>query len=489
MTGSYYDILGVLKKASIEEIKRAYRDKARQYHPDVNPEKTSSDQFLEIKTAYEVLINQELRSEYDLKLEDSEKDYSVPLVRYRFLPSRTIIPRLDEDQLIYALLEIECLKQFEEIRETQTHICLVIDQSTSMKGQRIDMVKANVNRLLRKLDDRDLLSIVTFSDFAQVILPPTHISNIDLIEAKINQINVSGATELKKGLQIGIDLLWQGRNDTFSKHLILLTDGHTYGDEAECLFLAKKAAEEGIVISALGIGNAWNDPFLEALTSKTGGSTLFVSSKEDLFRYLDNLFKTLDIVYARKMTLTHENSAKVELKTLFQVDPSIVQYSNLDLDVSLGDLYYGKKAVFLMEFLVHPLIKNDKDVELFIGKIQMELAREETKKARLFPKLVLSVNNDVKKEQPPDEIVRTISRLTMFFMQERSREDVKIGNYSKATRRLNFLGTKLIAEGELLLAKKVFSESEAIQRTHQFSVDGEKELKYGTKMLLASSNP
>lgn len=489
MNGNYYEVLGVSKEASFEEIKRAHHEKARQYHPDINPTESSPEQFLEIQKAYEILISEESRKNYDLMLEENENDFAIPLVRYKFLSSCKVIPRLNEDQLVYALLEIECLKQSEEVRETQAHICLVIDQSTSMKGKRMDMVKANVNRLLSKLDSRDLISIVTFSDNAQVVLPPTHVSNSELIESRINQISVSGATEIKKGLQTGIDLLWQGYQHPFSRYLILITDGQTYGDEDACIELAKKASEQGIVISALGIGNAWNDQFLERLTSQTGGSTVFVSSKEDLYRYLENLFKSLDIVYARKMILANKKNATVELKTLFKLDPSIVQFSNLDSDVVIGDLYFGKKSLFLMEFLIHPLIKMDKDVELFVGQIRMELSREETKFARIFPSLVLPVEDEVKLEQPPGEIVRAISRLTMYFMQERSREDVKIGSYVRATRRLNFLGTKLIAEGELLLANKVFLESETIQKTHQFSLDGEKELKYGSKMLLAPSNP
>jgi hypothetical protein len=74
-------------------------------------------------------------------------------------------------------------------------------------------------------------------------------------------------------------------------------------------------------------------------------------------------------------------------------------------------------------------------------------------------------------------------------MQERSREDVKVGNIVRATRRLNYLASRLIAEGEVRLANRVFSESETILKTHQFSQDGEKELKYGTKMLLSLPNP
>jgi len=63
---SYYDILGVGKKATAKEIKQAYRKLARKYHPDVNPgDKSSEDKFKEINQAYEVLSAPEKRKKYD----------------------------------------------------------------------------------------------------------------------------------------------------------------------------------------------------------------------------------------------------------------------------------------------------------------------------------------------------------------------------------------------------------------------------------------
>ena len=62
----YYDVLGVNKKASSQDIKSAYRKLAKKYHPDTNPgDKKAEQLFKEVTEAYNVLSDEEKRKLYD----------------------------------------------------------------------------------------------------------------------------------------------------------------------------------------------------------------------------------------------------------------------------------------------------------------------------------------------------------------------------------------------------------------------------------------
>ncbi|AFS69605.1 DnaJ C-terminal domain-containing protein [Exiguobacterium antarcticum] len=73
MAKDYYRTLGVEKSASNQEIKRAYRKLAKQFHPDVNQEASADQRFKDIQEAFDVLGDEEKRAQYDQYGSDFER--------------------------------------------------------------------------------------------------------------------------------------------------------------------------------------------------------------------------------------------------------------------------------------------------------------------------------------------------------------------------------------------------------------------------------
>ncbi|MUV61345.1 DnaJ domain-containing protein, partial [Halobacterium sp. CBA1126] len=65
MSEDFYDVLGVSRDASEDEIQRAYREKVSEYHPDVNDDPDAEEKFRKIQKAKDVLTDDEKRQRYD----------------------------------------------------------------------------------------------------------------------------------------------------------------------------------------------------------------------------------------------------------------------------------------------------------------------------------------------------------------------------------------------------------------------------------------
>lgn len=160
----YYEILGVFRDTSQEDIKHAYFESAQRLHPDKNVAAGETELFLETQQAYEVLSNPKRRNLYDATLPPEIEGSSV--IKHEVSFSCPNLVKLNEPQLVYALLEVGPREQKENLPSSPLNICLILDRSTSMQGDKLDFVKATAIHLLRSLRPEDVLSVVAFSDRA-----------------------------------------------------------------------------------------------------------------------------------------------------------------------------------------------------------------------------------------------------------------------------------------------------------------------------------
>jgi len=481
MAADFYATLGVPYNATSEEIRNAYFLLARQYHPDSNPniKPEEKELFLAIQQAYEVLSNPQKKAEYDRSLAPERR--TGPEISLNIKHSRSVIPGLKEPQLAYVLVDMFCMAELNQDKLPPFHVCLVLDRSTSMQGDRMDMVKSSALTLIQQLRPEDMLSVVSFSDRADVVIPPTKASGLSRSDARINFLQPGGGTEIFQGLSLGVEQLRQIAA-SHSRQLILVTDGNTYGDDQKCLDLARQAAEEGISVSVLGIGHEWNDTLMDQLAGLGGGNSTYVSSPNELDQFILHKMHDLETVYARNLRFEFTSSSDVQLRYVFRLSPDTgpLPISN---SLLLGDIHYHKSINLLLEFLVPPLYGSDL-VILARGTIRMDLPGRVKDPISLVVDLSRNVELNPPAETPPAVIMEALSRLTLYRMQEKVRSQVKAGEIDKATKTLQYLATHLLSQGDRELAHTVLREAEHVKQSHQFSKEGDKRIKYGTRALL-----
>lgn len=482
----FYALLGVSRRATPEEIKRAYFEAAQRLHPDKNKAPGETEFFLEVQQAYETLSDPKRRAAYDATLPEEPETPAGPL-RLRVDFSRPSLVKVDEPQLLYVLMDVAPAETSSTTAVvTPLNVCLVVDRSTSMQGEKLDVVKATTIQLIRMLQAQDILGVVAFSDRADVLIPCGYQSDRSRLEARVQMLNHGGGTEIFQGLSVGFEEVRRNADPRRINHIILLTDGHTYGDEADCLALADEAAKQNIGISGFGIGKDWNDTFLDALTSRTGGSSAYVSRPQEIQRLLIEKFTTLGRVFAEEVQLDFKTAPGVDLNYVFRLQPETGPLP-LESPIPLGPILQDVSLTVLFEFAVQPSVLETKDLQILDGVLKTRIP---SLPLPVPPVRVLWSRRVTRKavpEPPPPTIVQAMSRLSLYRIQERAHAAASAGDYAKASRHLQALASHLLAQGEQGLAHTALLEAENILRTQAFSEEGKKEIKYGTRALCLPS--
>ncbi|MEK7809626.1 MAG: DnaJ domain-containing protein [Chloroflexota bacterium] len=473
----YYACLNVPRSASTDEIRQAFRKMARRFHPDANADPHAAEEFKLIAAAHETLTDSAHRAEYDARLSVFDVPFSIEPVY-----SRNSLRAMPEPQVVYCLLNIKTIAQTRRIAPA-LNLCLVIDRSTSMQGARLDHTKSAARQIIEGLDENDFFSIVAFSDRAEVIFPSQSCDNKPLIISKVNAIQANGGTEILEGLMAGLLQLQENINPKSINHLTLLTDGRTYGDEENCLLLGTLAELDGIVISGLGIGDEWNDVFLDQLTATTGGESLYVHTIEKVEDLMVKQVRGIGGTIAQRLRLQVTCDADIKLRSAFRIYPEAYPIPVDDQPLRIGSIPRTGISSILLEFVV----KTGSDPRQNIARTSitgdiLNIGRIDEK---VTADLTLPIGNSAKAEPPPLAILQAMDKLTLYRLQEKAWAAAAEGKVREATQHLEMLASRLLTTGEHDLAQMTVEAASRLGSTNQIPSDAKKRIKYGTRAIIS----
>jgi Ca-activated chloride channel family protein len=484
-----YLSLGVSKDASIDEIKSAYRRIARRLHPDVNQGTPGAGlQFQDITAAYELLTDADKKNAYDLQVAKRQRSHEDHYFTLRVTPSKRAIIPLPEAQVIYLLAEIlpdPRARDQSQKRESRLNLTLVLDHSNSMNGTRLDKVKVAAHQIIDQLNDGDIISVVSFNDRAEVIIPATPINNNkNGLKARISMMVASGGTEIFNGLSAGVEQNKRYLGPKLVNHIVLLTDGNTFGDQEKCLELARNATRQGVSISAMGLGQEWNDQFLDELASATGGSSSYINSASAVVKFLNDHVRNLSNAFAERVRITVAPDPDVKLESAFKLAPHPQPLAITDAYIQLGSLQANRLISVLFQFQLPAKMDHGfRSISRLVT--HGEILSNQQQQFQAVSDLSLEITDNPPPEDPPIAILDALGKLTLYRMQERAQEALASGDVKEATRRLENLATRLLEMGEEDLAHQARSEARRVAHTSNLSDKGRKTLKYQTRFLLS----
>jgi Ca-activated chloride channel family protein len=472
---NYYTILGVDPQATPEMIREAFASWLDEVPEGADLE--SHPDYQRVLQAYEALSDPERRATYDALLaETGPLALSVDVQS-----SRDQVRTSDAEQMLYLLVSVRPPADQAESR-LPLNLCLVIDRSTSMQGARLDRVKSAVALIIEKLAPEDVISAVSFSDRAEVVLPAEPVRSKQKLSARVGSIRASGGTEIYRGLDAGMKQMQQVRLADYTNHLILLTDGHTYGDVEECLQLAHRAAAQGVSFTAFGIGSEWNDQFLDKLVAPSGGQTRFIETSTQIVDYLQERIKGLGTIYARDLRLSLDFPKGVSLRYGFKLTPFTQPLTLGAHEVKLGDIEGRSALSFLLELAIAP-----QPMETRINipvHLTAEIPGQQRQEQQFKHQHQLFVLSHAPPTEPPPELVEAVRTLNMHRMSEKAWEEAEAGELDKAATRMRRLTTRLLEAGETELAQQAHAETERLANMEMLSAEGRKRLKFGTRSLV-----
>jgi Ca-activated chloride channel homolog len=405
---------------------------------------------------------------------------SESLLQVKVRSSRRTLARSDTGQVLYLLVDLAPPGEVETSR-VPLNLALVVDSSTSMGGERLDRVRWAIEGVLDTLGEEDLLTLVSFSDRAEILIPLAPVTSKRRIMNRVNGIFASGGTEVYQGLLAANHELSQAPLEEHVNRIVLLTDGRTYGDEEQCLALAEAAAQKGMGITALGIGNDWNEQLLDALVAPSGGQSAYLDDPSEMVARIEGYIQELSDAYATRVRLMDAYQGSTRLKTVFRVAPHVQPLSVRDGASQLGIVSLGSRLSVLLELGLDPHLPEDELViPLSVTFDVPGLGQNNRTLRRRFRLPIVSERLD---EEPPEALLAAVRLLNFHRMIQRTWEDYEKGRPEQAERRLRHLTGRLVEAGYGKLARRLEDETRQLSIAGALSLEGRKQLTFGTRRL------
>lgn len=351
-------------------------------------------------------------------------------------------------------------------RRMPLNLCLVIDRSGSMEGDPLEYVKRACGYVVDLLEPSDVLSIVTFEEQVDVVMPARRVMNKALIKEHINRIQPGNTTNLYDGMVAGCMQISSLNQPGYLNRVLLLTDGEPTAGIKDFNSIVQQVAEQkrrGVSITALGFGSEYNEELMAGIARRSGGNYYYIAQPALIPEVFRRELETLMTITAKNVRVRLNLVRGVQGRYVYGV-PS-PQFSQRSIEFQLPDIERGSAISNLTE------LELDRHVPGTYRVVKAEVAYDDAVSGRteiLAADAVAEFTNDAALVEAGRNPV--VQRELEVHLASRNLEKTMMGMRTQqisavgAMQELNKTRTMLMQTGRAGEAQEVTRAIETIQR-------------------------
>jgi Ca-activated chloride channel family protein len=235
-------------------------------------------------------------------------------------------------------------------RRMPLNLCLIIDRSGSMEGEPLEYVKRACAYVVDLLEPSDVLSIVTFEEQVDVVMPARRVMNKALIKEHITRIQAGNTTNLYDGMVAGCMQIAALNAPGYLNRALILTDGEPTAGIKDFNSIVQQVAEQkrrGISITALGFGGEYNEELMAGIARRSGGNYYYIAQPALIPEVFRRELETLMTITAKSVRVRLNLPRGVQGRYVYGVQGP--QMSQRTIEFGLPDIERGSTVSNLTE--------------------------------------------------------------------------------------------------------------------------------------------
>jgi Ca-activated chloride channel family protein len=199
--------------------------------------------------------------------------------------------KADEKRTTYVRVGLKGFAIAREADRAPVNVAIVLDTSGSMQGEKIARAREAAAMAIQRLGPRDIASVIEYNETVRVIVPATRLTDLEPVLAAIARLEAGGSTALFAGVAKGAEEARKFLDRGRVNRILLVSDGIANVGPSSPLELGDLGAsliKEGISVTTIGLGNAYNEDLMSQLARRSDGNHYFAEGSADLARIFRN---------------------------------------------------------------------------------------------------------------------------------------------------------------------------------------------------------